>query len=38
VSVTKDNVKDTVIKDGFWKVTDVCTTAFADACKAASIA
>jgi D-xylose transport system substrate-binding protein len=38
VAVTKDNVKDTVIKDGFWKVTDVCTTAFADACKAASIA
>jgi len=38
VSVTKENVKDTVIKDGFWKVTDICTTAFADACKTASIA
>ncbi|TML12626.1 MAG: sugar ABC transporter substrate-binding protein [Actinobacteria bacterium] len=38
VAVTKDNVKDTVIKDGFWKATDICTAAFADACKAASIA
>jgi D-xylose transport system substrate-binding protein len=32
VAVTKDNVKDTVIKDGFWKASDVCTGAAATAC------
>lgn len=37
VSVTKDNVKDTVVKDGFWKASDICTSAFADACKSAGI-
>ena len=25
VAVTKDNVKDTVVKDGFYKVGDICT-------------
>jgi D-xylose transport system substrate-binding protein len=37
VSVTKGNVKDTVIKDGFWTKEQVCTGAYADACKAAGI-
>src|SRR5207253_11373801 len=37
VGVTKDNVKDTVIKDGFWKATDVCTAAYAKACSDAGI-
>jgi D-xylose transport system substrate-binding protein len=37
ISVTKDNVKDTVIKDGFWAAEDVCTSDFADACAAAGI-
>jgi len=37
VVVTKDNVKDTVIKDGFHKPADVCTAAYATACTAAGI-
>jgi D-xylose transport system substrate-binding protein len=37
VAVTKENVKDTVIKDGFWTPAQVCTAAYADACKAAGI-
>jgi D-xylose transport system substrate-binding protein len=31
--VTASKVKGTVIKDGYWKATDVCTGAFAAACK-----
>jgi D-xylose transport system substrate-binding protein len=37
VSVTKDNVNDTVIKDGFVKTADVCTSEYAQACKDAGI-
>jgi D-xylose transport system substrate-binding protein len=37
VSVTKDNIKDTVVKDGYWTTTDICTAQFADACKAAGL-
>jgi D-xylose transport system substrate-binding protein len=37
VAVKKDNVKDTVIKDGFWKADQVCTGAYVEACKAAGI-
>lgn len=37
VAVTKDNVKDTVIKDGFWKVSEVCTAEYAKACTDAGI-
>jgi D-xylose transport system substrate-binding protein len=37
VAVTKDNVKDTVIKDGYATVAQVCTSAYAAACKAAGI-
>jgi D-xylose transport system substrate-binding protein len=36
-SVTKDNVNDTVIKDGYWTAAQVCTAAYAAACKAAGI-
>jgi D-xylose transport system substrate-binding protein len=36
-SVTKDNVNDTVIKDGYWTAAQVCTSAYAAACKAAGI-
>jgi D-xylose transport system substrate-binding protein len=32
VAVTKQNVKDTVIKDGFWSITQICTSQFASAC------
>lgn len=37
ISVTKDNVKDTVVKDGFYKVEDICTAEYADACAAAGL-
>jgi D-xylose transport system substrate-binding protein len=37
VSVTKDNIKDTVVKDGYWSTTEICTAQFADACKAAGL-
>ncbi|HST63678.1 MAG TPA: substrate-binding domain-containing protein [Mycobacteriales bacterium] len=36
VSITKDSVKD-VIADGYQKASDVCTAAFAAACKTAGI-
>jgi D-xylose transport system substrate-binding protein len=35
--ITKDNVDDTVVKDGFLKAQDICTAAYASACKAAGI-
>jgi len=37
IVVTKDNVKDTVIKDGFWTAAQLCTGSFAAACTAAGI-
>jgi D-xylose transport system substrate-binding protein len=37
VAVTKDNVNDTVIKDGYWTANQVCTAAYAAACKSAGI-
>jgi D-xylose transport system substrate-binding protein len=37
VAVTKDNIKDTVIKDGFWSAEDICTGDYAAACKEAGI-
>jgi D-xylose transport system substrate-binding protein len=37
IVVTKDNVQDTVVKDGFWTVEQICTTDYADACKAAGL-
>src|SRR4051794_38531678 len=37
VAVTKANVASTVIKDGFWTAAQVCTSAFASACKTAGI-
>jgi D-xylose transport system substrate-binding protein len=33
VTVTAENVKDTVVKDGFWTVADICTPAYAAACE-----
>jgi D-xylose transport system substrate-binding protein len=35
--VTVNNVKSTVIKDGYWKAADVCAGAFASACQKAGI-
>ena len=37
VTVTKDNIKDTVIADGFIKPSEICTGKFASACKEAGI-
>ena len=37
VAVTKANVASTVVKDGFWTPAQICTRAFASACKAAGI-
>ena len=37
VAVTVDNIADTVIKDGFWKASEVCTSKYAAACKKAGI-
>jgi D-xylose transport system substrate-binding protein len=32
-AVTADNVKDTVIADGYWKASEICTAKYAAACK-----
>ena len=37
IAVTKDNIQDTVIKDGFLTTDEICTAKYADACKEAGI-
>ncbi|HEY3188491.1 MAG TPA: substrate-binding domain-containing protein, partial [Solirubrobacteraceae bacterium] len=37
ISVTKDNIKDTVIKDGFLTPAEICTGPYASACAKAGI-
>lgn len=37
VAVTKENVKDTVVADGFYTAAQICTGAYAEACTAAGI-
>ncbi len=37
IVVSKDNVKDTVVKDGFYTVDQICTPDYAAACKAAGL-
>lgn len=37
IVVTKDNVADTVIADGFYSAADICTGDYAKACEAAGI-
>jgi len=37
IAVTKDNIKDTIIKDGFWKASQICTGRYAAGCKDAGI-
>jgi D-xylose transport system substrate-binding protein len=37
VAVTVDNIQDTIIKDGFWSVDEICTGKYAAACKKAGI-
>ncbi len=36
-AVTKDNIKDTIVADGFHKAAEICTSRYAAACKAAGI-
>ena len=35
--MTKENVEDTVIEDGFWSVEEICTRRYQNACEAAGI-
>jgi D-xylose transport system substrate-binding protein len=37
VAVTIDNINDTIIKDGFWTVDQICTADFKQACTDAGI-
>jgi D-xylose transport system substrate-binding protein len=37
VAVTKDNIQDTIIKDKFWSVDEICTGKYAAGCKEAGI-
>jgi D-xylose transport system substrate-binding protein len=37
IAVTKANIKDTIIKDGFWKASEICTGPYAAGCKSAGI-
>jgi D-xylose transport system substrate-binding protein len=37
VGVIKSNVKATIVSDGFWSTSEICTTQYADACKALGI-
>jgi D-xylose transport system substrate-binding protein len=37
IAVTKDNIQDTVIKDGFLTVDEICTGKYAAACKDAGL-
>ncbi len=37
VAVTKDNIKDTIVKDGFWKVSEICTGQYKAACESAGL-
>ena len=37
VPVTRENIKDTIIKDGFYKVEEICIPSIADACRKAGI-
>jgi D-xylose transport system substrate-binding protein len=37
IAITKSNIKDTVVKDGFVKPADLCTAKYAKACQEAGI-
>jgi D-xylose transport system substrate-binding protein len=37
IAVTKDKIKDTIVKDGFLKAQDICSGSFASACAAAGL-
>jgi D-xylose transport system substrate-binding protein len=33
IAVTRDNIDETVVRDGLWTVDQICTAAYADACR-----
>ena len=37
VVVTADNIKDTIVADGYFTVADICTPEYADACAKAGL-
>lgn len=37
VAVTVRNIRDTVVRDGYWTVSQICTSAYAAACKRAGL-
>jgi D-xylose transport system substrate-binding protein len=37
VAVTKDNVADTIVADGFWTVDQICTPRYRQACEEAGV-
>ncbi|MEU7893264.1 substrate-binding domain-containing protein [Nonomuraea sp. NPDC049152] len=37
IAVTKDKIKDTIVKDGFYKVGEICTAEVKDACAKAGL-
>ena len=37
IPVTKDNVQDTIVADGFWKPDEICTPRYRKACQQAGI-
>jgi D-xylose transport system substrate-binding protein len=37
VAVTKDNIQDTIVKDKFWSVKEICAGKYAQACQQAGI-
>jgi len=37
IAVTKDNISDTVIKDGFLTTDEICTGPYKSACKEAGL-
>ncbi len=36
-AVTKDNIESTVVKDGYWKASEICTGQYAKLCAAADV-
>ncbi len=37
IAVTKENIKDTIVKDEFWTTAEICTAPYKAACKEAGI-
>jgi D-xylose transport system substrate-binding protein len=37
IAVTKDNIQDTIVKDGFWKPSEICAGKYASACQKVGI-